>query len=506
MFRFWKSMLKGGLFAGAAGLSTTVLATTFASPFADHMVLQRECPLPVWGTARPGETVVVSFGTHRRETTADAKGTWRIVLPPLPAQAEGGRLVANEAVVEDVLVGEVWLAGGQSNMDCPTWGTKPRYRDEQGRFLAQLTRLPRLRYATVVGGAFETPQRSLRRSLDWRTAVPENLTKTPLSAVAFYFARELQPALDVPVGIVCAAVGGTNIDAWIPASGYEGLPELSDMATWTFLSESGWKSVKDRRLPIDGFRQQPTVLWNGHLAPLAPMAVRGLLWYQGERNCVAGEAGARYAAKLRALYNGWSREFRNPDLQLLVVQLCSWGGDIVAFQETQRRFCAGEKNAHLAVINDLGDPKDIHPSRKEPVGRRLAALALRYTYGFSQIHADAPVLQSATAEGGRVRLSFSSATSLSMRTADRSAQSGIELAGDDGRFFPATIENLQDTNPNSLMFGAIEGGDLVVSAQEVPTPRRVRYLARSPYVGTLTNEWNLPVAAFDARVVGLLGK
>ena len=486
--------------AALAGLPGKLSATTLGSPFADHMVLQRERPLPIWGTARPGEVVVVTFGTHRRETTADMKGNWRVELPPLHAQTVGGRLVANEAVVEDVLVGEVWLAGGQSNMDCPTWGAKPRYRDEQGRFLSQMTRLPLLRYATVPGGAFETPQRSLCRPLDWRTAVPENLTRKPLSAVAFYFGRELQPALDVPVGIICTAVGGTNIDAWTPRSGYEGVSELADLMNWTFLSEEAWKTVKVRRLPIDGYRQQPTVLWNGFLAPLAPMAVRGVLWYQGERNCVAGEAGARYDAKLRALYNGWSREFHNPDLGFYVVQLCSWGTDVVAFQETQRRFCENVRNAHLAVINDLGDPKDIHPPRKEPVGRRLAALALKYEYGFSEIQADAPVLKSALVEGRRVRLSFSSATSLSLRTADRSAQSGIELAGVDGRFFPATIENLKDANPNSLMFGAVDGCVLVVSAQEVPEPRRARYLARPPYVGTLKNEWNLPVAAFDARI------
>ena len=499
-----------------------VLAIAFGAPFADHMVLQRDRLVPIWGTANPGERVTVSFAGQSVDAVTDAKGNWRATLQPLKASAVGRELKASSRlpaqpsghdgegavatlisqtfILSDVLVGEVWLAGGQSNMACPTWGPNPRFRDEQGMFMSQLTRLPLLRYATAVGNPSETPQTKLRYDLNWRLAVPENLTKTPFSAVAFYFGRELQIALGIPVGVVCAAEGGTNIDAWTPQCGYDGIAELADLAGWKFLSEESWRNVKVRKLPIDGYQQQPTMLWNGFLAPLAPMAARGVIWYQGERNCVAGEAGPRYAAKLRALYNGWSRAFANPDLKFQVVQLCSWGPDIVAFQETQRKFCADEPNARLAVINDLGDPKDIHPPRKEPVGRRLAALALKYDYGFKNLAADAPVLVSAVAEGAKVRLAFSSCTRLSLRTAARDTASGIELAGADGGFRPVTIENLRKVPVGDIAFGAIDGPTLIVSASGVTEPRRVRYLSAVPRVGTLMNECNLPVAAFDAEV------
>ena len=486
------------------GLISVLLAAAFAAPFGDHMVLQRDRPVRVWGTAKAGETVKVSFGGRSVETTADASGAWRTELPAMPASAEGRELVANDARLKDVLVGEVWLAGGQSNMNCPLWSDLARYHDESGLLVSHLTRLPLLRFATAPGTASETPLAAYPRAatLKWMPAVPANLTTVSFSAVAFYFARELQLALGIPVGIVNASRGGTNIDAWIPQCGLDAVPELADLAHWEFKPREYWQALKVKKLPIDGFQQQPTALWNGFLAPLAPMATRGFIWYQGERNCVAGEAGARYEAKLRALHGGWADEFANPELRLYVVQLCSWGHDITAFQETQRRFCEAEPNAHLAVINDLGDPNDIHPPRKEPVGRRLAALALKYEYGFSDLPAEAPVLRSATADGEQVTLAFSDVRKLSLRNAERTTCCGIELAGADGKFRPATILNFRksDSPRHDPGFGSIEGTNLVVKAEGVSAPSRVRYLARPPHLGVIFNEVGLPVASFDAPV------
>ena len=484
----------------AACMATRVAAVTFGAPFGDHMVLQRDQPIRVWGAAGPNEQVKVSFGGSTITVRADTNGKWAALLPACAANSVGRELSANDARLKDVLVGEVWLASGQSNMACPTWSDSPRFHDESGRLLAYMTSLPLLRYAKVSASPAEKPQASFGGAMRWLSAVPGDLATVPFSAVAFYFARELQLALGVPVGIVDASLGGTNIDAWIPNEGFAGEPILSDLAGWKFLPSSAWRDPKVRKFPIDAYHQQPTVLWNGYLAPLAPLTVRGLIWYQGERNCVAGEAGERYEAKLRALQDGWSRCFGNPDLKMYVVQLCSWGPDITAFQETQRRFCASRANAHLAVINDLADPKDIHPPRKEPVGRRLAALALKYEYGFKDIPAEAPFLQSAVAVNGMVVLNFSDVQSLYLRNAERTDRSCIELAGEDGVFHPARIVNLRARKPSDVDFGAIDGSNLVVAADGVISPSKVRYLAASPRIGVLFNQVGLPVAGFDTSV------
>lgn len=476
------------------------LAVSFGAPFGDHMVLQRDRPIRVWGTAGPGEPVVVSFGSSVAKVKADQDGKWLARLPACPANSYGRELSANDAQVKDVLVGEVWLASGQSNMACPTWSDSPRFRDEGGRFLAHMTHCPLLRYAKVSASASEKSRGSFDQALHWQSAVPEDLLRVPFSAVAFYFARELQLALDIPVGIIDASLGGTNIDAWIPKEGFAGEPLLSDLAGWTFLPPDAWQDPKVWKFPIDAFHQQPSVLWNGYLSPLAPLSVKGLIWYQGERNCVAGEAGERYEAKLRALQDGWSRCLANSDLKMYVVQLCSWGPDITAFQETQRRFCASRANAHMAVINDLADPKDIHPPRKEPVGRRLAALALKYEYGFLDLPAEAPILQSAVAANGMAVLNFSDVRSLYLRNAERTDRSGIELAGEDGVFRPARIVNLRACKPSDIDFGMIDGSNLVVVAEGVVSPTRVRYLAAAPRIGVLFNEVGLPVAGFDMSV------
>ncbi len=485
------------LLAGALLFTKTLCAAVrLAGVFGDHMVLQRGLPVPVWGTAAPGEKVSVAFADKRVETAAELDGTWSVDLPPLAASKEGGTLMANGVAVTDVLVGEVWFLSGQSNMALPLTGPNTRFRDCAGGTLAQITHRPAVRYVQGPTHACELPRTEPIQPVEWRPFTPEHLLKAPPSAVGFYFGCALEEALDVPVGLVCVATGGTNIDAWTPHEGSSSRPALKDMAEWKYVPVSDWTKEGAYKLPIDSHAQQPGVLWNGTVHPFAPLAMRGLLWYQGERNASAGPAETvRYRSKLHALYNGWAGAFANPAMKLNVVQLCSWGKDIAVFQEEQARFVEENQNAGLVIINDLGNLNDIHPNRKALVGLRLALLALKRDYGFGHLRAESPKPTGLRSAGDVLSFHVFHAEKLYYYSPDKSVCTGFEIAGDDGVFFPAKIINAEN-NPAKLNFGEIRGTEICLRAKEVSAPVKVRYLHSRPWYGCVHNEADLPMGAF----------
>ena len=467
-----------------------------ATPFSDNMVLQRDRAVPVWGSADPGEKVSVSFAGAAVEATADAKGAWRVSLPAMSASKESRTLTAkgaaNEVVVRNVLVGEVWFASGQSNMECPIWGYGPRYRDGKGAMMLQMTRRPFIRYAKNPKEWSVEPKRKL--SVVWREMTPEAAAKVEglhLSAVAFYYALELYGALEIPIGIVDSSWGGTNIDAWTPRAAYAKHPALKDVAD--FPVTSAWKPEM-RCGPISKENQQPSVLWNGMVDAWAPFAIRGFIWYQGCHN--SGEAH-RYCEKMHALYDGWSAAFENPDLKLYFVELAPFKANWFKLQQAQHKFAAEEKNAAYAVTCDCGNQADIHPNDKEIVAKRLALHALKRDYGFANIEDCSPVLKSWTADtNGVVTLTFDHADGWYFYNADRSAPKGFDIAGPDGVFKPAKVLNKEKGGGN------LDGSALKVSAAGVTTPRRIRYLANVPQVGSLyAAKTSLPLGSFeiDAR-------
>ena len=472
-----------------------------AKPFADNMVLQRGRAVTVWGTADAGETVTVSFAGQTKTTTADAKGAWKVLLDPLPASKENRTLTITSQdpqtsqTFSNVLVGEVWFASGQSNMECPIWGASPRYRDGKGGLMTQMTRRPFIRYAKNPRVWSVTPKTDGQAT--WYDFSPESFKKTfngNLSAVAFYYALELYGALDIPIGIIDSSWGGTNIDAWTPRSGYSNHPELKDVADFPVTDK--WDNTM-RRGPIGGAQQQPTALWNGMVAAWAPYAIRGFIWYQGCHN--NGEP-FRYCDKMHALYDGWAKEFQNPDLKLYFVQLAPYAANWFNLQQAQSQFVAEEKNAALAVTCDVGNLFDIHPNDKEIVAKRLAVHALKRDYGFADIVDNSPTLKSwKIVEGGKFALTFNDATGWYVYNADRSGVQGFEVAGPDGKFVPAKVVNKTDKA------GTIQGVELLIAADGVTTPKRLRYLASKPWTGALyAFNSGLPVGPFeiDARQPG----
>lgn len=244
-----------------ASLTSLVLSASakieMGTPFSDGMVLQRGMKVPVWGKAEPGRKVTVEFAGNAVSAVACPGGCWKVSLPPMEASKESRVLTVTEGEagfltdstcdaveIKDVLVGEVWFASGQSNMECPIWGANTRYRDGKGGLMTTMTQLPYVRFAKNSRVWAAEPGRA--QSKGWKRYVPESLRPGGLSAVAFYYARELYLALDVPVGIVDSSWGGTNIDAWTPRCGYEGC-DSSVQATADYKVKKEWNAKTDKK-------------------------------------------------------------------------------------------------------------------------------------------------------------------------------------------------------------------------------------------------------------------
>jgi len=511
-------LLAGLVLAGLAGAAPAPASELLSPVFGDHMVLQRERPVPVWGCAAPGAKITVSFAGQSVETTADKAGRWRATLAPMPASKEGRTLTVTSTStfnlqpstsnlkLSDILVGEVWLASGQSNMELPIWGPNPHRRDREGALSAQLWRSPLVRFARTADYRFsETPKTEPSEPVVWKTLTRENLLgdETELgfntfSAIGAYYAQELHQALDVPVGIIGAYWGGTRIEPWIPAEAFAGLPSGAEILA---------------RRPADQ-KQRASVLWNEQVAPWAPMALRGAIWYQGCQNI---DEPDRYCELMHALYDGWSKAFANPDFKLYFAQLApyDYGRDFAKnlprLQEQQAKFAAEEPHAGMAVTTDVGNLDDCHPNEKRLVATRLALLALKRDYGFTDIAADSPAFRSARVEGSRFVLSFDHVREWFQYRPDFSVESGFEVAGADGVWHPAKVENLVcGEEKRYCSTGRMKGVELVVSSEEVPRPQALRYLHASPWKGTFFNEAGLPLGPFhvgsDETVFGAAEK
>ena len=500
------------------------------APFTNGVVLQRGMKVPVWGDCGPCKIkreVVVEFAGQTKTAEVDGpSGRWSVVLDPMEASFESRKMVVRERIydsffcawfcstcdtveVEDILVGEVWFASGQSNMECPVWGDNTRYRDAKGGLMTTMTHLPAVRYVKVPRKWSVDP---VPQTAKWCRFTPEYLqlfhrvdtqlggpdTGVSLSAVAFYYARELYLALGVPVGIVDASWGGTNIDAWTPRCGYENcVPEVRWLADYPL--KKNWQAKADRKDPVSAAHKQPTVLWNGMVDAFTPMAMRGFIWYQG---CSNDGEGDLYATKMHMLYDGWSKAFGNLDLRLYFVQLAPFNHNWVNIVHAQNRFADEEKNAALAVTADVGNFDDIHPNDKEIVAKRLVVHALKRDYGFDIPEDCSPVFRSATFENGRARISFDHVKDWYVYAPSRSREAAFEVAGADGVWQAAKIVNFrqrQDGKGRQADTDFIDGPTIIVASDKVAAPVKVRYMAKPRTVGTLYNEASLPLGVFESK-------
>ncbi|HVS34452.1 MAG TPA: sialate O-acetylesterase [Gemmataceae bacterium] len=453
-------------------LSLQARADVKPSPlFSDGVVLQRGVKCPVFGTADAGETVSVSLSTGDAKPTAadeakaDKDGRFVAQLPELSAGGPYTLTISgkNTITVKDVYVGEVWLASGQSNMEMSLNSCAG------GKEAAADSKNPKIHLFTVPHKIAADPTTDL--SSKWVECGPD--TVGGFSGVAYYFGRDLQKALNVPVGLIESNWGGTVAEAWTPRANLEGNPDL--------------KGLVPAEIKIDNQKLNPnqgTVLFNGMINPLLPFAIKGVIWYQGESN--AGRA-YQYRTLFPTMIQAWREQWKNPDMPFLFVQLAPYGanpkepGDSAWAELREAQLMTSEKvkNTDEAVITDVGDEKDIHPKRKEPVGGRLALAALAIAYNEKVVH-DGPIYDSVKFDGNKAILSFKS-VGKGLEAKD-GPLTGFIVCGEDKKFHDAKAE--------------IQGDTVVVTCDQVDKPVAVRYGWTNTPVVNLFNKDGLPASPF----------
>ena len=487
--------------------------------FGSHMVLQADKPIVVWGWADPGEKVAVAVADEHQQTTADQKGAWRVNLPAKKASATPVTVTIagkNTLTLDDVLIGEVWLGSGQSNMEMGV-----TMLDKASDEIAA-AKYPLIRLFLVTRAISPVPSDDVDGT--WKVCTPQSIVEGGwggFSAAGYFFGRDLYKSLHVPVGIIESSWGGTPIEAWIPKEGFASSPvlkeisnqvELHDPQSETYQKQLGdylastasWlaearkatinktavsppPSFPDALKPFDN-PGQPTVLYNGMIHPLEPFSLRGIIWYQGEANM--GQ-GAIYTEKTRVQVESWRKAFGQPDLPYYYTLIAPFNYDathserLPVFWEAQAA-AMSVPNTGMIVTTDIGNPGEIHPKNKQEIGRRLSLWALARTYGKTGIVYSGPSYHSFVVEGNKLRINFDHADGLMAR--DGKPLTSFEIAdADQGVFVPATA--------------TIEGSSVVLSADGVIHPVAVRFCWNQTDDPNLVNAAGLPAIPFRAGEV-----
>ena len=448
------------------------------SVIGSHMVLQRSQACPVWGWADPGEKVTVEFAGQKKTAEAAADGSWRVNLRSMKANSTPQTMTItgkNKVVMEDVLVGEVWLCSGQSNMEW-TVANSDNSKEE-----IAAGNHPRIRHIKIPHRPSDKPESNVPTD-GWQSASPETVSK--FTAVGYYYARTLQKELDVPIGLLGCNWGGTRIEPWTPPVGFKSVKALKkDFADK--LDEfpvATMKTNKAGNLVKDINHQTPLALYNGMVHPLVPFAIRGVLWYQGESN--NGE-GMLYYEKMKALIAGWRSVWKNPKMPFYFVQLApyNYGGDdtrLAGIWEAQAETLE-LPNTGMAVTTDIGNVKDIHPRNKQEVGRRLALWALSKTYGKSGLVYSGPLYDDMKVRGNQIELSFDHVGG-GLVSRDGKPLTEFTIAGEDKNFVAAHAEMV--------------GKKLVVSSDAVAKPVAVRFAMNQFAEPNFANKEGLPASPF----------
>ncbi len=450
-----------------------------------HMVLQRNVDVPIWGWADAGEKVSVSFAGQEAATAAGKDGKWQISLKAMKANAKGSILTVagnNTIKLEDVLVGEVWLCSGQSNMEWPV-----RQSDNAQAEIAS-AKHPRLRHIKIPHRPSDKPESDVP-SNGWQICTPA--TVGAFTAAGYFFGRELMNELDVPIGLIGSNWGGTRIEPWTPPVGFKKVPALKNIADKLAEYPQKVPVLNKEKKPVIGKdgkpqtrinHQSPLALYNGMIHPLVPFAFRGAIWYQGESN--NGE-GMLYFEKMKALIEGWRSVWKNPEMPFLYVQLAPYryGGDptrLAGIWEAQSRTLS-LPNTGMAVTTDIGNTRNIHPTNKQEVGRRLALWALAKTYGEKDLVYSGPLYRSQEIKGAQVTLQFDH-TAKGLKSRDGKALNHFQIAGADKKFVKADAR--------------IEGKMVIVSSSEVAAPKAVRFGWHQEAEPNLANSEGLPASPF----------
>jgi sialate O-acetylesterase len=405
-----------------------------------HMVLQRDRPLPIWGWADPGEEVTVKLDAAAATAKADAQGNWKVVLPAVKADGKAHKLAIsgkNIIELEDILIGDVWIGSGQSNME---WSLGQCHNGREAIPAATDTQIRLLHVAKV-----QVPQAAKDVTSDgWKVCSPQ--TVPGFSGVLYFFGQRLRKDLDVPVGLINSSWGGSPIEPWTVADGKGG------------------------------------GMYNGMIAPVKPLAIRGAIWYQGESNV---NIGLKYTNKMKALIEGW-RQVWGYDFPFYFVQLAPFAGygdpALPPLWEAQVASLKIPKTGMAVTTDIVHNIRDIHPNNKIDVGNRLALWALAKEYGKTDLVYSGPLYKAMKVEGGKIRLSFAHVGG-GLKARDDKPLTEFQIAGADGNFVPAQA--------------TIDGDAVVVEAKEVAAPAKVRFGWHKRANPNLVNKEGLPASPFQ---------
>ena len=485
---------------GLALLATAAHAKEIklASVFTDHMILQRELPLAIWGTGPAGDTVTVAFAGQKKTATVDSAGKWQVKLAPLHASTESRDLTIESKGVKtnitDVVVGEVWLASGQSNMEWMLANTTGASN------VIATAGDPLLRLFGVGHYVSDTPVAVVTGQ--WATCTSSNAGG--FSAVGYFFGRDLRKSLNVPVGIIRSAWGGTPAQAWTSQATLAGDPLLKkrieeyDLAIKNYdpvkmdaqyqaavvkFKEAAAKAKAEgqpapkepaKPRPPGPNQNSPARLYNGMIAPLVPLSFRGVIWYQGESD--AGRT-QEYRTLFPAMIRNWRQVF-GYDFPFLFVQIAPYKSQPPEIRDAQLYTWRTVPNTAMAVITDYGNAENIHPRDKEPVGARLALAARALAYG-EKIEYSGPVFDTVKFEGPRAILSFQHCGAGLIAKGD--GLKGFTISGNTN-FVPATA--------------TINGQHVIVTSDQVAQPVAVRYGWENVPDVNLFNKDGLPATPF----------
>jgi sialate O-acetylesterase len=432
--------------------------------FGDHMVLQQQTGAAIWGKATPNKPVKVTTSWDRKSYSArsGADGNWKVVVNtpeaggPYTVSISDGKTLT----LENVMIGEVWICSGQSNMFMPMSGYKNQPVTGGNQAIAT-SRNDRIRLFTV------EKNKSLERLDDftgeWQECTPEHVAG--FSAAAYFFGKMIHEAMDVPVGLISTSWGGTRIEPWLSDNGFGEFP---------------WVELPGQNTEEDFSQQTPTVLFNAMVAPVVGYAIRGGLWYQGESNRLEYK---EYEKLMPGLIENWRSEWNIGDFPFYYVQIAPFdyaGINSALLREAQLKASTAIPNIGMACTMDVGEEDCIHPADKRPVGERLAYLALANTYGQKGFAWSGPVLKEMQVEGSLVKLTFDHAEN-GLTTFGQELKNFV-VAGANKRFYPANAY--------------ITGSGITLSSPRVEKPVAVRYAFDDFVVGELYNTEGLPASSF----------
>jgi sialate O-acetylesterase len=477
------------LFCFAAASRAADSEKPFVHPlFADDMVLQRDMEDPIWGWTEPGKQVTVSMNGKTATATADSDGKWIAKIGPFEAGGPFELTISGPETVKltNVLVGDVWICSGQSNMEMGIANAFDREHE------VAAANYPQLRLFTVPKHVASEPQTQFGKSRNqpeeakWLPCTPKNIMVgdwAGFSAVAYFFGRDLQEHLKIPIGLIHTSWGGTIAEAWVSGPSLKQMPDFKDAVEK--IEQTGGKPATSQPRRQGPNPNVPTVLYNGMIAPLGPLAIKGAIWYQGESN--AGRA-KQYRTLLPTLIRDWREHFTGGEFPFFIVQLAAFMPVSRDPQESQwaelrdaQTFTAQTAgHSALAIAYDLGNTTDIHPKNKQEVGYRLALDARAIAYG-EDVEYSGPVYKDMEVKDDSIVLHFDH-----LGGGLAGGSRGFAVAGEDGKFVWANSKVVGDT--------------VVVSSPKVEHPVAVRYAwSNNPDEANLYNKAGLPAVPFSTN-------